>query len=141
VLQGHLVHSANVDPAKLDRGSLFGILSAGKIDEHDSILGALASTLECENHEKREPVHLHASSAIGTTESCDSLLRGEAFTVQQTDATRTTRFAVGETKQCILDFHNVPGQYRYELGPGTWTFHGQYRRVWAPSSPTVTVGP
>ena len=52
-----------------------------------------------------------------------------------------TRFAAGETKQFIFDFHNVAGPYRYELPPGTWTFKGGYGDVWSDSLPVVTVAP
>jgi len=57
-------------------------------------------------------------------------------------APEETRFAPGETKNLIFDFHIVS-----QLGlagnivPGTWTFNGSYGAVWAPSPPTVTVSP
>jgi hypothetical protein len=67
--------------------------------------------------------------------------RGSVWYDMRAEAPEVTRFAAGETKQFIFDFHNVAGPYRYELAPGTWTFHGAYGHVWAPSPPTVTVGP
>lgn len=57
------------------------------------------------------------------------------------DAPEVARFAAGETKQFIFDFHNVPGSYRYDLAPGTWTFNGAFGDVWAASPPVVAVGP
>ena len=57
------------------------------------------------------------------------------------DGPEATRFGAGEMKEFIFDFHNIQGPYRYELPPGTWTFKAHYSGVWAPSSPTLTVGP
>ena len=57
------------------------------------------------------------------------------------DTPEVTRFAAGETKDFVFDFHNKPGQFRYELSPGTWLFKGAYGHVWATASPVVTVGP
>ena len=51
-----------------------------------------------------------------------------------------TRFAPGETKQFIFDLRIDRGSYRYDLPPGTWSFHGAYGGVWSASAPTVTVG-
>ena len=60
---------------------------------------------------------------------------------EQADVPEVTRFAPGEVKQFIYDFHNVRGRYTYDLGPGTWTFHGAYGPIWAPSAPVVTIAP
>ena len=57
------------------------------------------------------------------------------------EAPEVARFAPGEIKQFIFDFHNVPGPYRVDLPPETWRFKGAYNGVWAPSPPTVTIGP
>ena len=57
------------------------------------------------------------------------------------EAPEETRFAAGETKGLIFDFHNVASPYRYDITPGTWTFNGSYGRVPAASPPTVTVLP
>lgn len=58
------------------------------------------------------------------------------------DAPEEIRFAAGETKNLIFDFHIVGGlQSRYDIVPGTWTFNGSYGGVWAPSPPTVAVSP
>ena len=53
-----------------------------------------------------------------------------------------TRFAAGETKSLIFDFHIVAGSHiRYDIAPGTWTFNGSYRGKEAASPPTVTLSP
>ena len=58
------------------------------------------------------------------------------------DAPEETRFAAGETKSFIFDFHILAGSHiRYDIAPDTWTFNGSYGGVWAPSPPTVTVSP
>jgi hypothetical protein len=58
------------------------------------------------------------------------------------DAPEDTRFAAGETKSLIFDFHIVDGsRSRYDIGPGTWTFNGSYGGVWVASPPIVTVSP
>ena len=58
------------------------------------------------------------------------------------DAPEETRFAAGETKSLIFDFHIFDGsRSRYDIAPGTWTFNGSYGAVRAPSPPTVTVAP
>jgi hypothetical protein len=62
------------------------------------------------------------------------------------DAPEETRFAAGETKSLIFDFHIVASQRdrfgdRYDITPGTWTFNGSYGGVSAASPPTVTVLP
>ncbi|HKN69259.1 MAG TPA: hypothetical protein VJW73_23430 [Gemmatimonadaceae bacterium] len=52
------------------------------------------------------------------------------------------RFAAGETKSLIFDFHIVNGSVsRYDIIPMTWTFNGSYGAVWAPSPPTITIAP
>ena len=57
-------------------------------------------------------------------------------------APEETRFAAGETKSFIFDFHIVSGSMsRYDIVPGTWTFNGEYGDASAPSPPTVTVSP
>jgi hypothetical protein len=58
------------------------------------------------------------------------------------DAPEETRFAAGETKSLIFDFHIVDGsRSRYDIAPGTWTFNGSHGAVWAAAPPTVTVSP
>ena len=58
------------------------------------------------------------------------------------EAPEETRFAAGETKSFIFDFHIVSDSHiRYDIAPDTWTFNGSYGGVWAPSPPTVTVSP
>jgi hypothetical protein len=57
-------------------------------------------------------------------------------------APEETRFAPGETKSLIFDFHIVSEVgLSGNIAPGTWTFNGSYGTVWAASPPTVTVSP
>ncbi|MHB0949732.1 MAG: hypothetical protein ACYC3Q_10030 [Gemmatimonadaceae bacterium] len=67
--------------------------------------------------------------------------RGTTFWLDiRADAPEVTRFALGETKRYIFDFFVRPGastQFRYDIAPGTWTFHGAFGEVWAPIAPTL----
>ena len=58
------------------------------------------------------------------------------------NAPEVTRFAAGESKRFIFDFWvHGPVVARYDLQPGTWTFHGAYGGVWAPQAPTLSLQP
>lgn len=58
------------------------------------------------------------------------------------DAPEELRFASGETKSLIFDFHIIAGSHiRYDVAPGTWTFNGYYGGKAAASPPTLTVSP
>jgi hypothetical protein len=57
------------------------------------------------------------------------------------NAPEITRFAPGERKQFVFDFHNISGPSRYDVAPGTWTFKGAYAGVWAATPPPVVVAP
>ena len=94
-------------------------------------------------------VHAHnpASYPVVTqTGGFGYLLRGNGGGVQYdlpVEAPEETRFAAGETKSLIFDFHIVASEngYRYDITPGTWTFNGSYGGVSAASPPTVRVSP
>lgn len=59
------------------------------------------------------------------------------------DAPEVTRFAPGEVKRFVFDFfvHGERPSTRYELAPGTWSFHGAFGGVWAPRPPTLVLNP
>lgn len=73
------------------------------------------------------------------------LLTGPGGTVQYdlpVEAPEETRFAAGETKSHIFDFHIVDHLgYAYDITPDTWTFNGSYGTASAVSPPTVVVSP
>jgi len=52
-----------------------------------------------------------------------------------------SRFAANESKRMLVDLHTQPGDTRYDLGPGPWTFKGRFGSRWASTFPTVTVEP
>lgn len=85
----------------------------------------------------------HGDDGPPVSFSCDirNAQHGGMSYDMRANAPEVARFAPGETKQFIFDFHNVSGPYRYDVAPGTYTFKGAFAGVWASSSPTVVVGP
>jgi hypothetical protein len=93
-------------------------------------------------------VHAHNPAAypiVAETGGFGYNLIGNGGNVQYdlpVDAPEETRFAAGETKSLIFDFHIVSASgSRYDIVPGTWMFRGWYGGVSSVSSPTVTVSP